>query len=149
MSDVAKGIGAAVLALVVIAAIMLTGVYGFGWFSRATANYRGGTSAINQTRGNGSYRIAQYNHFYDLCGGIQTDQTRVVNARVALRGDKPTSDQYPEDKANLIAAENGLAGDVNQYNADARKTATAGQFRASDLPYQIDPMEGTITCTAS
>lgn len=121
-------------------------VFGVGWFSRGTADFRGKTNEINQIN-SGNYRIAAYNSFYDECAGIQTDEVRISNAEAALKSNTDTS-RAPELQANLTAAQNQRAQDINQYNADARKADTKANFRASDLPYQIDPTEETTTCTA-
>lgn len=136
-----------VCAVVVLIVVGLVGVYGFGWFQRGTADFRGRTNQINQVNGNGSYRIAAYDHFYDLCAGVQTDEARIASTQRDL---KLTTDpaRKMQLEANLSAQQNTRAGDINQYNADARKAATEGQFRASDLPYQLDINAEETTCTA-
>lgn len=42
-----------------------------------------------------------------------------------------------EDRTNYIAQLNSRNDAANQYNVDAEKSYTVGQFKASSLPYQI------------
>ena len=126
--------------VVTIAGLLIASMSVFGWglWSNATANFRGQVSARNQINGNGAYRIAAYNHFYDLCQQVQSKELSLHNLEQELA---TTTD--PQRKlvleASVDALRNSLADDITQYNADSRKTATAGQFRASDLPARIDP----------
>lgn len=111
-------------------------VFGWGFFQRGTAEFRGKTNEIEQTKANGDFRIAAYNSFYDQCAGVQFLDVALDSQRDEL--DNTTN---PDDQARLrtnitgVTAQRALA--VAQYNADARKTGTVGQFRASDLPYQL------------
>lgn len=136
-------------AVVLIVAIVIGAmfVFGFGWFSRETADFRGKTGQIERVN-DPSYRMAQYDHFYDLCAGVQTDETRIATAKDQLKT-VTDADRKLQLQANLDAAINQRAGDINQYNADARKKDTAAHFRASDLPYQINSNEEHTTCTAN
>lgn len=139
---------AGLLAIIVFLVVGFIGVYGYGWFTDHTADRSGRTQVKQQTNGNGQYRIAAYNHFYDLCASVQTDEASITNLQDEL---KTTTD--PTRKAVLPASITGLknkrADDINTYNADARKSYTLGQFRASDLPFQLDPTEDHTTCSAS
>jgi hypothetical protein len=40
--------------------------------------------------------------------------------------------------SSITANEAIRAETINQYNVDAEKTATVGQFRASNLPYELN-----------
>lgn len=148
--DIVKGgVLALVAGVVVVGLVIAVGVmaiFGVGWLSRSTADFRGKTNETNQVN-SGNYRIAAYNHFYDLCAAVQTDETRIANAEADLKANKDP-DRAPELQANLDAAKNTRAADINQYNADAHKADTLAHFRASDLPYQIDPTEEKTSCTA-
>lgn len=136
------------IALIVIFLLVgLVGVYGFGWFTDATANRQGRTQQEQQVNGNGNYRIQAYDHFFNLCAQVQTDEASISNAEDELR---TTTD--PTRKATLpatiLALKNNRAGDINQYNADAAKAGTLGQFRSSNLPYQLDITQEHTTCVA-
>ena len=115
------------------------GVYVFGGAEQATANYRGQTDARNKTVANGDYRIAQYNHFYELCGSIQTLEDQIRTTKEA---------QPPHWKVNVVALENQRSAAIRQYNADASKAGTAAQFKASDLPDQIDINQENTQCAS-
>lgn len=55
------------ISILAVAALFLISVYGFGFLQRGTADFRGETGQIEQTKANSDYRIAQYDHFYDAC----------------------------------------------------------------------------------
>jgi uncharacterized protein HemX len=140
--------GLAVVAVLLLAlGIGLVGVYGFGWFTDATVNRQGQTQKELQVEGNGSYRIAAYNHFFDLCAAVQTDEQSIANLESEL---KTTTDSTRKAvlPASITALRNKRADDINTYNADSHKTYTLHQFKASDLPFQIDPTQELTTCHA-
>lgn len=138
------GVIAAVIVVVLIAGVMWVG--GFGLFSRATANERGKTDVRERTVADGQYRIAQYDHFWDLCGAVQSTEDAIANTETELAA-KPSEERAEQLRANLTAQRNQRAELINQYNADARKAGTAGQFRDSALPYQLDKKAEATTCT--
>lgn len=147
--DVAKGtaavIGAAALVLVVSLIIGAMYLFGFGWFSKSTANFRGGVAQTNRVLADPDYRIAHYDGFYDLCASVQVREDAIAAIEEEMKGASPERRQQlaPSLTANRI----GRANAIRQYNADARKEDTAANFLASDLPYQLDPTEERTTCT--
>jgi len=140
-------IAAGLLAVLVIGAVAFGWIYGFGFVSRSTADYRGETAGRNQVEGSGAYRIAAYDHFYNLCASAQTAQVSLSNTQIALDATTDPARKV-QLQANLLALQNTLASTVNEYNVDARKAGTLGQFRSSDLPFTIATTQ-EITCTAS
>lgn len=128
---------AAVGAVVLIIVVALMAVLGVGVFQRSTANFRGRTSAIEKTRGNGDYRVAQYDWFFSQCAAVQAQEDRITIF---------TSDTSPIGAANLRAVEANRASLIRDYNARAEATGTSGQFRASDLPFQINPNQKDTSC---
>jgi hypothetical protein len=135
--------GVAILVVIVLSAMAL---FGFGLFNRGTANFRGKNEQIEKTKANGNYRIAAYDQFYNLCASVQDDEATIQNLEEELKT-KPPQDRITQINASLTAVKSGRRSKINEYNADARKTATQGQFRASDLPYHLDATQET-TCTA-
>ena len=112
-----------------------------------TADFRGHVSAVNKTRGSGTYRIAQYDHFFDLCAAVQSTEGQIASQKQELAfpdGDTARKAQIRENLSALSASRFSL---IVQYNADAAKSYTAGQFRSSQLPYHLDPTQETTTCT--
>lgn len=86
-------------------------------------------------------RIAQYNHFYDLCSDVQALELQLEAYESGETG-------LPEDQVatNVLALKGQRNALVTQYNADAAKTATAGQFKAHDLPAEIDANNYNTEC---
>lgn len=137
------GIGALGIFGIIIAAIFglgLLGVWLNSEFSILTAETRGETGQREQTVADPDYRIAAYDQFYNKCAAIQSleDQLEVMQQTKGL----------PEDQkaANILALTNQRNTLINQYNVDARKAGTLGQFRASDLPFSIDATTEHTTC---
>lgn len=144
MKDASKAVAAAIafgVVLIIVGLIFATmAIFGIGTFQRSTANFRGKTSQIEKTRANGDYRIANYDWFFAQCGAIQAkeDQIEVF-----------AEDTSPIGEANLRAVKASRASLIRAYNAKATAEGTSGQFRSSDLPYQIQPSQEKTTCVAS
>lgn len=135
----------AVFAAVIAVALFLAAVYGGGLMQRMTADFRGETGQIEQTQADADYRISAYDQFYDKCAGIQTLESKITNLSDEL---EETEDEQRKSVLNtsITASKNKRAELINDYNADARKEATRGQFKASDLPYEIDINEEGTAC---
>lgn len=135
-------------AFVVVLTVMTLFTFGAGQWVRETAGWSGKTEQIRQTRGNAGFRIAAYDHFYDLCASVQDQEVTITSQKAELDDPATTPSRASQIRANLSALTANRGELINHYNADARKNATSGQFRASDLPYQLDPTEERTTCTA-
>lgn len=94
----------------------------------------------------GANRIAQYDRFYDLCTSAKTAQDQIAN--LEQERDDGVSDARADQISSSITALRGKRDEaVNKYNSQAAKSYTAGQFRDSDLPYELDGKE-PISCNA-
>jgi TPR repeat protein len=125
-----KAFGVAVLVVVTIAAI--AGIaFGIRW---VTAGPKGALEAREQIK-SGPSRIAAYNHFFDLCASVQSDEARLDAQRDELAS--ATGDDVARIHANIAGLMSDRAEAINEYNADAEKGYTIGQFRASKLPFQL------------
>lgn len=144
-SAIATAIAASVVIFSMVVASMF--IFGWGFFSRATADFRGQTQAIERTRANADFRIQAYDRFFALCSAIQTDESRIAALNVELATDPPP-DRVVQINASLTAVVTSRAGKIVRYNADATRDFTVGQFRDSDLPYRIS-LEGNTQCAAS
>jgi hypothetical protein len=97
----------------------------------------------------GAQRITAYNHFFDLCASVQTAEQNLAAAQAQL-AETPESDAKERNRlqtniTGLIATRQEA---VNQYNADAAKDYTIGQFRASKLPFELPTVyEKGVTTT--
>lgn len=95
----------------------------------------------------GSSRIAAYNHFFDACASVQTLEGQLAAQRAALA--TATGADVGRIQANISGIQGARAGAIAEYNADARKGYTIGQFRSSQLPYQLSTETGASTsCVA-
>lgn len=145
MGAIKKVIIPTFLGIVLFFSLILGLIYGTGWLQRGTADFRGETSKIEQTNASGSYRIAQYEHFYDSCASVQSIEGKIVNMQDEL--------DVVEDEqrkivlnASITASKNKRAELIAKYNADARKEGTMAQFKSSDLPFSLSDDEGVTIC---
>lgn len=101
-----------------------------------TADVRGRIAANEQIK-SGSNRIAQYDRFFNICASVQALELARDQHRFELAA---TSNETRREqiRQNINAVNSLRARAITTYNADARKNYTSGQFRDSDLPYEID-----------
>lgn len=135
----------AVAFLLAMITTFLVLVYGFGFLQRGTADFRGETGQIEKTKANSNYRIAAYDNFYDACASVRSLESKIVNMQEELEN---TTEVQRETVLNtsITASKNKRAELIESYNADARKEATRGQFRSSDLPYELDKKVEVTIC---
>lgn len=140
--------GLALVGFIAVMILMTAFTFGAGQWIRETAGWSGKTKQIQATRGNAQYRIAAYDAFYDSCAAIQDQEVTIAAQMTEYLDSETTSKRKAQIRANISALTANRNELINHYNTDARKEATRGQFRASDLPYQIDRTQEATTCTA-
>lgn len=128
---------AGVAALVVV---LIFASFAFGFWSKTTAEERGSTDQREQTIANGTYRIANYDRFFNQCAAVEAKEAQITRARRDL---PPNPDVI--DRDNLSALENSRSELITQYNADSSKEDTAAAFKSSRLPYKLDE-NGVTQC---
>lgn len=143
-----KAIGLAIGAIAVVIIIGLVGVYGFGWFQRSTADFRGGTAALEQIQADPNSRISAYEHFFNLCASIQGHEETIKALEAEL--EQGVSESRKEQIQGAITANQSQRnGKIREYNLDAQRDYTIGQFRDADLPHELDIEAEETTCVAS
>lgn len=120
-------VAAVIFVVVAVAAV----VFGIRW---AVAGPSGKLAAREQIL-SGDNRIQAYNHFFDLCAAVQTDEASLDAQYQLLKVAK--GDDRERIVTNIGALLADRAGAVNQYNQDAQKSYTIGQFKSSKLPWQL------------
>lgn len=131
------GIGAIALILILmILGAVVAGSFGLQW---VTAPLRGKLEAREQVKADGDYRIDKYNHFFDLCAAIQSKEAGIKEQQNILETSENQEDRQ-RIKRNIAALKSERKRLIRQYNADARKENTEGQYKDSSLPYHI-PIE--------
>lgn len=120
------------IASVLTAVLVIGGIsFGIRW---AMAGPSGKLQARQAILG-GANRITSYNHFFDLCASVQGLEGQRDSQLAELP--KARGDDRDRILTNIAGIEGARAQAIAQYNADARKDYTIGQFRASALPYQL------------
>jgi hypothetical protein len=140
-SRVARGaswrVGLWVIAVVLFFALIGGAAWGF---KVATSDVKGRGDAAVQ-KNSADNRIAAQQTFEDLIADIKASD-RKLDPAAADKKTNPGNDTYSVNYAGLLAH---CLDSVGLYNADARKY-TAAQFRASDLPAQIDATDPATDC---
>lgn len=133
-----------VIALLGILWGLAIGVWGF---SVATAGIYGRGEAHKQIN-SAEFRIQAYEHFFEACSSIQGLEGSIDELTAQLDG---TTDQRMRNivASSLAGVKSARHQAIADYNADARKNYTEGQFRDNDLPFRIVdsnyPQEGQKT----
>lgn len=127
-----KNIGIGLLVVVGLVAV-IAGGWAFRYY---TAEIRGQVGAEEDIQ-SAAYRVYSYDHFFKMYADIQAfdDQIRNQEELIAELSDEEEIQRY---RKNINALRNRKASVVREYNADARREETAGQFRDDGLPYQIE-----------
>lgn len=126
---------AAVGGLVLIAAIAI----GFWAFRVATSDVKGSGDAEIR-KNSATNRIAAQERFEQLHAEIIASDQRIDVLADAVKADPSYTNQ-----TNLTGATTFCLSVVADYNAEARKF-TAQEFRAADLPAQIDAIDPATDC---
>lgn len=140
-SKVARGagwrIGVAVIAVMIFVGLIGAVVWGIGVL---TSDVAGQGNAVKK-KNDAVNRIAAQEGFEQDYADIKAADQKVAIAKEAL-------DASPDDytvKVNYTGTRTACVTFVNDYNARARKF-TQQDFRAADLPYQIDELDPATDC---
>ena len=135
---------AAIIGALLLIVVIVVGVYFTVWH---TAEPRGAISAREQIVANADFRIHSYDHFFDQCAYIQTQQAKLDNNYSALLAmeeagvNESDPDRYWKKYDEVTAITNILESGANNYNADSDKEGTRGQFKEVCLPDKVNPQD--------
>lgn len=123
-------------------AVVFIGAIGVGtWAFRVhTSDARGRGDAVSR-KNSGDNRIAQQEAFEQLYADIKAADQRIDVMAEA----KKAQPRDPISQTNYTGSVNYCIGLVADYNAKAR-SYTAEQWRAADLPAQIDTTDPATDC---
>lgn len=142
-------IGGAALAILVAVVIASMAVFGWGWFQRSTADFRGETAALEDILADPNRRISAYEHFFDLCASIQGHEDTIRALDAELDTD-PSESRVEQIQGAITANKAQRDSKIRQYNSDAAQGYTIGQFRDANLPDHLDiDAEETVCATES
>lgn len=126
-------------AFLVLIALTIGGVWAFRWY---TAEFRGKLDAREEIL-SGPQRIGAYNHFFNLCASVQGNEASLDALRDELASYEPGTKDYSRTLTNITGVRATRARSIAQYNADAAKDYTIGQFRDLDLPFELSTADYT------
>lgn len=140
-------IGSVALVMVVVMVIASMSIFGWGWFQRSTADFRGETAALEEILADPDRRITAYEHFFDLCASIQGHEDTIRALETELEGD-PSESRAEQIQGVITVNQAQRDSKIRQYNSDASMEYTVGQFRDANLPHELDVSKEATTCTA-
>lgn len=118
--------------------IVPMGVWGF---KVATSDIKGQGDAIVQ-KNDSTNRINKQELFETLYAEIKSSDQKITILADAVKNDPSYT-----NKTNLTGVQTYCVGVVQDYNAEARKY-TAEDFRSTDLPASINPLDPATDCLA-
>lgn len=122
-------------------------IFGWGFFQRATADFRGETAALEQIKANPNSRISAYEHFFDLCASIQGHEDTIRALQTELDGE-PSESRAEQIRGAITANQAARDGKIRDYNSDAAQDFTVGQFRDADLPERLNVDKEVTECVS-
>lgn len=132
-----------VIAAAVAIVLLVAGTLGIKYL---TADTRGQVDANERIKADGGNRIAEYERFFDLCSSAMTTQDQIDNLEdEAKTAEEPRLTQI---SSSITALKGKLSENVNDYNSAASRDYTSGQFRDSNLPFELD-REKEISCATN
>jgi|SRR5690554_2957043 len=138
--------GVAIAGAILALTLLIAGGFAFRW---VTADIRGEMDARETILADGDFRITAYNSFFNQCAAIQNHEGRIASLELELNDtENPPSESRAETiRMSLTAIRSQRTAAINNYNGDAAREWTSGQFRDEGLPYQIDDREESTGCS--
>ena len=140
-------------AVLIIALVFMSIVWTLVFFSFgirvATAGIVGRGEARIQIQ-SADFRIQAYQQFFDLCASIQAAEDRMDETHRQIGLLDAESDPWFRKQEEFAAQSATRQRGIRDYNTDANRSWTQGQFRDEDLAFQLttelyDPEGGNKT----
>lgn len=123
--------------LVVVAVLLVWGVSAGVWGLGVATGGLYGSGEAYKTIHSADFRIAAYDHFFNLYASIKSLEGKIDEITDTLAVLEAGTRAYNYTLTALTGTKGLRHEAIQQYNADAMKDWTEGQFRDNDLPYQI------------
>lgn len=124
-------------AIAAVVFLVIGGIFLVGSIQRSTADFRGETAALEDILADPNSRISAYDHFFTLCSSVQSHETTIKALEEELAGGV-SEDRQEQIQGAITANKSQRDAKIHQYNNDARRDYTVGQFRDADLPNELD-----------
>lgn len=139
-------IGGGIVTLLLVIVLASMWIFGWGFFQRATADFRGETAALEQIKADPAHRISARAYFYQTCSDVQAQEDRLKLLQDELDGG--VSESRKEQIHGAMTAISSKRSDlIRTYNTKAQNF-TYEQFRDADLPEYIDVASERTRCVA-
>jgi len=118
----------------VLVVVLIPAIWAIRYY---TAPLRGVVKVQEAVQASAEFRIFSYEHFYDLIAAINAEEAQYDSQWELLQTTEEEAESYSRIQRNLAAIKASIERFKRQYNADAAKEQTRGQFKDSELPFQI------------
>lgn len=85
------------------------------------------------------FRLQAYPHFFDVCASVQANEDAMDISWQQLESMEEGSTAWLRKQQDYAAQARARQEGIREYNVDANKSWTIGQFRDEDLAFQLDP----------
>lgn len=125
----------------VVIGLIYAGIYISTQIGIDTAERRGTAEEVENVEADGDRRLAVREEFRQLCATVASQQEEIENDEEAL--EDPAIDEETKSRIRLgiVGKRNTMEQNAEEYNSKAADEWSRGQFRAADLPEEIDTEE--------
>lgn len=122
----------AVICFIVVMFAIVFASWGWRWFSAPIKGQIGKRENVQSAE----YRQYSYDHFFDLYADVKAIQNQIENQKMIIDNSESKKERrrYRQNISGLMSQRDRL---IQEYNADARKEGTRGQFKADKLPTKL------------
>jgi hypothetical protein len=136
--------GAKVLAGVAgLLALVLATILAVGGIKWITASFRGEVDARERTEASGTFRLATYEEFFDLCADVQSKESAIRN--LEEEAESASEQRQATIAQSITALRNVRAESINTYNSKAAQEHRES-FVDANLPARLDVNIEETTC---
>ena len=141
-----------ILSIAAMLGIIFAFTAGIWGLKVATAGIYGRGEARIQIQ-SATFRIAAYELFFGQCAGIQANEAQIDSLALTLDTEELSQRTREIMLTQLTGVRAARLGAIADYNLDAERSWTVGQFRDEDLVFKIPateyPQGGKTICIVS
>lgn len=124
-------VAAGVLAVFVLYGSLALAGWGWRWVAAPIEGAVGAREEIQS----GEFRVAAYERFFNLCSAVQSHEAQLDALHAEL--EDADKDDLSRIRSNITGVRSQRLRLIREYNSEAARDYTTGQFRSADLPDRL------------
>lgn len=128
-------VGGAIGVLLLVLVVGSFASWGWRWVAAPIEGAVGAREEIQSSE----FRIAAYERFFNLCSAVQSHEAQIDAISEELQ-EAPEEDRS-RIRSNLTGVRAQRMRLIREYNSEASRDYTTGQFRSANLPDRLDASE--------